>query len=94
MYVAAWITRDKNAPFSFRPEFPDSLKNEARTGGFQVVVVVRIMYAEEAIRASAALSPFPPKHVVPNVFDFSPRPAHSFLHGWIFLLVRLLPSPG
>lgn len=23
MYVAAWITRDKNAPFSFRPEFPD-----------------------------------------------------------------------
>jgi len=52
----------------------------------------RIMYAEEVIRARAALSPFPPKHVV---FNFSPRSERSILSlRWIFLLVRLLPSPG
>lgn len=44
----------------------------------------RIMYAEEAIRARAALSPFPPKHVVSNVFNFPPRPARSFLYGGFF----------
>lgn len=47
----------------------------------------QIMYAEEAIRARAALSPFPPKHVVSNVFNFSPRPeplAPLSLYSWIF----------
>lgn len=76
------VIKTQRSPFV--PGFSDSPESEAESKGFSGRPRRRIMYAEEAIRASATLSPFPPKHVSLERVQLSAPPGTFVPLRWIF----------